>query len=573
VAGVDTSLDHQWGPATGATEGPGKTTIPRTITMVAYDSEGVRSAPLTENVPLTPASNPTIDFCIADLGHSPCVNTPANGGQAPFPVTVGDTLRVKPTGASGGDDPISYYAIAVGPPNTANVKNPVGKGKVSDCTFPSQVGSWTLPGAQAPPASTTTGPTGGNASGSAGGTIIGAKAPASGPSAHAAAARATVRAAASVRGHDTAAGPIAVPPFSDLEAGAFAPHDCQAYADRTVDAGGPAGPVPTSGPNTVLKQHAARIVAPGAGPVSGVPAATTPTHLYAAPTVANPVLVTTPGHNLDFTFSNPGTYSVAIAAYTSAGLGAITRIDGFVAEPKRQGGRCETVDSESLNFDAPSTHTVTRHSHRLAFSGNCITVVSDGGHPDLYVSPGTMDISGVPITRQVGDSIVINANLNKLYVTNCPVPESDLNQPTFKHNPCPEPSASNAGRLYLGLGSGKDGQPGLAFVPNFSAKQANETFTPLTEGALGQVGSAPKQSNTLVSGCGLYPGSQPWQMASSALYDQFHVATEPCVSFSTDGSSRVAYWDYLPNGFGDGASQTDPTSQIVLYGKDVPAAT
>jgi hypothetical protein len=534
--------------------------------MVAYDAEGLPSAPVTQDVPLTPAAKPTINFCIEDVGHSPCVNTPVQG-QAPFPVTAGDRLRFKLTGGSGGDDPIAYYAIAVGQPNTANVKNPVGKGSASDCALPSLVGSWAtrLPG-QSPPSSTVTTPTGGNPGASSGGTLIGPTAPKSGPSAHTASLRPSARA------RDSSTAPTAVPVFSDLEAGAFPAHDCQAYADRTVNASGVAPHAPTSGPNKTLAPHdAARLIAPGAGGGTTVLGATLPSQLYPTPTEANPVLITTPGHPLDFTFPTPGTYSVAIAAYTSAGLGAITRIDGFVAEPKRMGGRCETVGSEMLALHTPSKSPKGKpRKGTLAFSGNCITVVSQAGHPDFYVSPGTMDISGVPIAPQSGDSIVIDANNNLLYVTRCAVPEGDLNATSY-HDPCPEPADGQAGRLYLALGGGKDGQPGISEIKNVTNTRAQAALTPLSHG-LGQVTGSPAQGSQPVTGCGLYPGSQAWgHLASGAKYDGFPVATVPCVAFAGDGHSRVAYWDSLPQGFGNGASQKAPTSQVLLYGSDVPA--
>jgi hypothetical protein len=565
VVGVDTPLDDQFGPATGATEGHDKTTIPRKVTMVAYDAEGVPSAPVTQDVPLTPASNPKINFCLENVGHSPCVNTPAKAKAKPLPfsITSGDTLRFKLSGAQGGADPIRYYAVEVGQPNTSLVTPPafVSKKPVSDCSWPSEVGSWFSGGTGAPPASAPSGPTGGNPGQSSGGTT-GPKTPTSGPKANA------DRAGRVVAAHASGAAPALVPVFSDLDAGAFAPHDCQAYADRTVDAAAGPGAVPKSGPNTILhKASARRAVQPGGLGPTTLQAATQPTVVRPAPTVANPVLITTPGHNLDFTLPHPGTYSVSIAAYTSAGLGAITRIDGLLAEPGRHAGRCETVESETLHLSAP-----------VAFSGSCFTVITQGKHPDLYVSPGTMDVSGVPIAPEPGDSIVVDTDSdpNQLYVTKCSISDTDLNQGSKFHNPCPEPDAAHAGTLYLALGSGKGGLPGIAHVTKFTGKQADTMLTPLasgltSKGALEPVGKAPKQRSNPVTDCGLYPASQQWQRTAGAVYDGFSVATLPCVAFSKTGQSRVAYWDSLPKGFGDGATQNNPTSQVLLYGSDVPA--
>ena len=114
VVGTDTNLDQQFGPATGASEGAHGSTTPRTITMVAYNSEGVPSAPVTEDVPLTPATNPTLQTCVQDLTlKSACVNT-SKASKTPFTITAGDTLNVDTAGSSGGTDPILYYAVEVG---------------------------------------------------------------------------------------------------------------------------------------------------------------------------------------------------------------------------------------------------------------------------------------------------------------------------------------------------------------------------------------------------------------------------------------------------------------------------
>ncbi len=70
--------------------------MPRQITMVAYNAEGEASAPVTEPVPLTPASNPNFSVCIADVTKgSPCLDADTRAtrsvhdqhrGQAPIRV-------------------------------------------------------------------------------------------------------------------------------------------------------------------------------------------------------------------------------------------------------------------------------------------------------------------------------------------------------------------------------------------------------------------------------------------------------------------------------------------------------
>jgi PKD domain len=550
VVGVDTPIAKQFGPATGATEGSKGSVNSRKITMVAYDAEGVASAPVSQSLPLTPPSNPQLSFCLEDVGHSPCVTTPVKGAAAPFAITSGDKLRFKLDPAPDTQDPILYYAISVGQPNTANVKEPstVGGKTVSDCSWPTDVGSWSNSTTSAPPSQTTgdSGAGGGGGGGNSGGvhTIL---APATGPP------NPHVR-----RSSDPATPPV--PSFADLLEGAFAPHDCQGYVDRTVNAAAAPGPIPASGPNVTLQSSGAAAVARAQNAKKlGHQSASQGPVTNPSSGVGNPVLITTNPNDLEFTLPHKGTYSVSIAAYNAAGLGAITRIDGLLAEPGRQSGRCETVESASIKIDG----------HDLAFSGNCMTVIASGSHhhPDLYATTSVMDISGIPIAPASGDAIVIDPNTNQFYVQKCSIPNSDL---TKSVNPC---SGKPNGKLYLALGGGTDGAPGFAYIPDFKTTTAESFFAPLTNGKLAAVGGGiPKHT---ITGCALYPGSGvvPWTLTHGATYDDFNVVTTPCIALSTSGQSRVAFWDSLPPGFGNGASSKTASSQVVLYGSDVPAAT
>jgi hypothetical protein len=482
-----------------------------------------------------------------------CVTTPVAGGTQPFAITSGDKLRLNLNASPDAQDPTLYYAISVGQPNTANVTEPTNiyHGKiVSDCVFPSYVGSWAASVSSAPSSTSTGDAAGASGGGASSGVTVTHKAPATGPPNP---RRVGVRDGRS----DSSSTPV--PSFGDLEDGAFPPHDCQSYADRTVNAAAPPGPLPTSGPNVSLKSaadtaakhevqadergHQSAAQGPVTNPSSGI---------------ANPVLITTNPNDLDFELPHPGTYSVSVAAYNEAGLGAVTRIDGLVAEPGRKAGRCETVQSATIDIAG----------HDLAFSGNCMTVIASGSnnHPDLYATTSVMDISGIPIAPSPGDAIVIDPNTNQFYVEPCSISDSDL---TRDANPCTD---RPNGDLYLALGGGSNGAPGFALLSDFTTDNADLHFLPLTQGNLASVGG-PIPTNT-VQGCALYPGSGlSWQLTPGATYDGFNVVTTPCIALSTHGESRVAFWDSLPPGFGNGASSQTASSQVILYGSDVPAAT
>jgi len=591
MVGASTPLDHQFGPATGATWSTLQhKTIPRTITMVAYNAEGTPSEETTESIPLTPAHNPSFSVCVQDLSagrHTPCVTTPVSNGVAPFTINTGDTLRYRLTASNGGDDPIDYYALAVGQPNSANVslnpdESPTGTSPVSDCLVPSYVGSWEYGPNPKPPSSTTT-QTGTNNTSSSSGTIKSTHSPQNGPGAHALADH-----IAGGGGSGPQSTGTYVPPFSDLLAGAFGPHNCQGYVDRTVNsdtASAPPGAVPKSGPNVTLHTHAASgdaelrshlvvVPAPQQDPsdsYANVHQAMQPSRLDPAPSVANPTLVTTNPAGLDFTFPAAGTYSTSMAAYTTAGLGAITRIDGFLAVNAVGPGTCETVSSESIAVPLPSSGSHKVHETALAFSGNCVTVTATKNsagkyHDHVYASTAPIDVSGVPLAPERGDAIVIDTDSDQFYVTRCVISQRQLTQ---SGNPCP---AHKHGTLYLALGTGAGNAPGLAQVPDFTTKQFFQYFMPLAAGgSLPAVGSTPGQG-TFVSDCSLYPDSEQWRLVRGAKYNGFPMATKPCVAFTQKGGkARVAFWDELPSGFNNGGNTPQETSQVVLYGSDVPA--
>ncbi len=479
VVGVDAPLDKPCGPAIGATACSGhRTPTPRSITMVAYDSEGTPSAPVTQSVPLTPASNPSFSVCVEDISrHTPCVTTPVSGSPLPFTIRVKDKLRFELTGGTGGDNPIAYYTVAVGQPNTANVKY-LGNQVTTDCVAPSIVGSWTAPGTTTSHSTTTTAPAGGGGQG-ASGPVSGTKQPATGPKASADVSR--------PGGLITTGTPV--PPFSDLEAGDFPAHNCDGYVARTVNASAPPGKAPTSGPNVKLHSAIAHPTGPPK-PVSGsfpsLQAALHPVAVRPAPGIADPILVTSNQNALNFTFDKKGTYSTSIAAYSSAGLGAITRIDGFLAENYVHTGRCVTVQSQNIAIPVP--HRKSKFAD-VAFSGNCVTVTAGD---NLFVSSEPIDVSGVPLAPRAGESIVIDPDEvpTGFYVAPCSISDAQLKKDS---NPCPD----KGGTLYLALGGGSKTAPGLAELRDFTTKTADKWFLPLASGTLPAVGKTPKQGKSV----------------------------------------------------------------------------
>lgn len=552
VVGVDTPLADQTGPATGATAGTHGSVNPRQITMVAYDAEGVASAPVTQNVPLTAPSSPQLSFCMEDLSsHSQCVTTPQRGETEPFSITAGDTLKFNLNPAPNTQDPILYYAISVGQPNTANVTLPAvaGGGSTSDCNWPSGVGSWVLPATSFPPSQTTGDPNNVAGSSNSGGvqrTNLGF--PTGPPDPHRVGA-AGGRSAPSI---------TPVPDFGGLEDGAFPLHDCQGYADRTVNASASPAPLPKSGPNSPLQSaRDAAAGRDGSAHQLGHQSASQGAVTNPSSGIAEPVLITTNPDDLEFKLPQ-GTSSVSIAAYDEAGLGAVTRIDGLVAEPPQRPGPCETVRSATIDIGG----------HSLAFSGNCMTVI-DGANdnPVVYATKSVMDISGIPIAPAPGDAIVIQTNTspNQFYVAPCSIRVNDL---TSGANPCP---SGHNGDLYLALGGGSNGAPGLAYISGLTTSEAQTYFDPQTSGPLPKIGGGiPKDTET---GCSIYGPGLSWSRTPGATYDGFTVVTDPCFDLSSTGHSRVAFWDSLPPGFGNGASTQPASSQVILYGSDVPAVT
>jgi hypothetical protein len=580
VVGTDTNLDGTFGPSTGASEGKGKRVLPRTITMIAYDAEGVPSAPYTKQVPLTPATHPTLNLCVKVVypSASPCI-APGNSAP-PFQITAGDgssnpnsgtELNFDTTGSSGGTDPILYFAVAVGQPNQLlsqpSTICPVGK--LGGFSVPSQTAGNPPSGPPTKPPKPPKHPTAADITVGPGGGLSGVK--------------------IIVPSTPTTLTPFPMPVFSDLEAGAFPYHDCGSYAIRTVNANAKPEALPPSGPNVIVKTAVARAAAARAAAKRHSPTA----HASSDPSVAtgglyglsgtagdSPDIITTNPNGLNVRFAQQGIYSVSVAAYNTSGLAAITRIDGFEALAPSAPGECKAVNSQPITLDdgKESNSTAT-----LGFSGQCVTVVTAGtsGSKELYVSSSPIDIDGVPLVPQPGDEIVVDFehNPNLVYVTDgsCQIPTGDLTNPSaalaVAH--CGPPSTSQsapAGNVYVTLSGGQNSSsspPGIAEMPQFNIAAADWYLGPSVS-SLAPVGTPPT-GTTSPTGCGLYPGAQAWHLPSGAQYENFNVTTEPCLTFTSNQQSRIAFWDALPGGFNNGSSQP-ATAQVVLQGSDTPAS-
>jgi hypothetical protein len=498
VVGVDSALNAAVGPATGATTGPDGTIVPRQITMIAYDAEGVASAPVTLRVPLTPATGPTVQACIEVA--SGCVTS----GAQTTPLTAGQVLHLNVAGSSGGTGQILYYAVHVGQTNSG-----------STCSGSTPVTSPTVPP------------------------------------------------------------PFPVPTFSDLEAGAFPYHNCAAYSEREVSSNLVTAPAPPgSGPNTpavILRDASGAVIKSvpehGDGLVVGhdigsLPYVATDPNDEAGPGYSAVLIVpaselaSDPGA-LKIEFTQPGQYAVAVAAYDYSGLGAVTKISGIVAEPAEQAGFCENVSSAPVIIDGAS----------LGLSGQCLTrITNESGSPLLYASKSTIDLDGVPVTPQPGYAVVANVSnsaASQVYVTkDCSIAASQLKVSSLG-SICPDPtSSSTGGALYLALGSASNG-PGFAYQPDFFGSK-DGVLVP-TVSSLPAIDTTAAAQGA-VTGCGT-SGGLTWSLAGAATYEDLTVTGDPCVTFTKSHTSRIAFYDQLPQGFGNGATVSAP---VLLQGEDVP---
>jgi hypothetical protein len=518
VVGPDTPLDDQLGPATGASQILRTAPATRKITMVAYDAEGDPSTAVTEPVTLTPTTNPTIHACIADVtSGSACVDTSKFTGKiTPFQIVAGDTLQLDVDGSTGGDDPLLYYAAEVGRPNTDPIGNLVPGGKID----PSKPNNALVAPCQGPAAQARDG--GGRAR--SGGL------------------------AADTRGHAVIAGSNVppVPTFGDLEGGAGSPfHPCEGYAERTVNANGQPDPLPPSGPvHVAIKRHGRQADSSADQAV----VTSNPNSVLVRIPATNPQPWPTGG-------DSGGVFSLALAEYNTAGLGAITRTDGILALKPGPSGFCQQVTSWPW--------TLPGGQQEVGFSGACMT--TDGSH--WFVTSSTMDIDGMPLAPQKGDFLVIApaAKQNQFYVTDsCTIKQSELTDTTVPGDCAPHGN----GKLFLALGTSADG-PGMAYETSVTGATAAALFSP-----------ASTPSGTAAQGCGMWPGSQPWTLASHPQYDQFDVKTAPCIAFTQAPTfeSRADFYDSLPDSFAPvnaSGSPTAPptTTHVHLSGVDQPPVT
>jgi hypothetical protein len=370
VVGVDTPLNSPVGPATGATAGPDGTTVPRTITMIAYDSEGIASAPVTQSVPLTPATGPTVHACIA--GPDGCV--PPNGSTSAF--AAGQAMTVNVAGSSGGTGDIEYYAVQVGQPNSP-----------SSCgSGPETIASPTSPAPFPPPPFSE---------------LEEGQFPYHYCIGY---AERTVSSALNMPPQGPNTGPN-TPVTASVD-------------DRSLVAKAGAS----------LGAHDASFATPP--PIATDP--NTNPQLYGSPVLIVPATEVAANPNaLQIKFQTTGEYSVSVAAYDYSGLGAITRIDGIVVEQGQNGGLCQNVAQQPLfigghvlGLSGNCVTTVSSGSTAQLYASK--TTLDIDGVP-LMPQPGYSIVANV--TNPSNSEIYVTndctiTSTTDLAADNCPVPSS-----------------------------------------------------------------------------------------------------------------------------------------------------
>jgi hypothetical protein len=248
---------------------------------------------------------------------------------------------------------------------------------------------------------------------------------------------------------------------------------------------------------------------------------------------ATEALVTTNPSNLKFRIPNRGTYSVTVAAYNDAGLGAIQRTDHFQIESPT--GSCDNV-AEQVKLGGKT----------LGFSGECVQV---GDRRTRFWTAGDMTINGVAIRPNPGAHLFLDTNgrHQQLFATKGSLPPGGIDKLTSEDI---KKLAQNVAGAEVVL----DRDPVAAF-----GRLSAGSVVALIRGSLDPV----------VLTTATYHGS-PVAVAQNggANRDTFHI-----VFANGSGDSRADFNVVLPKEFGpapDGAAT--PTSHVARTGHtDVPA--
>ncbi|MEA2160332.1 MAG: large repetitive protein, partial [Solirubrobacteraceae bacterium] len=249
---------------------------------------------------------------------------------------------------------------------------------------------------------------------------------------------------------------------------------------------------------------------------------------------ATTALVTSNPANLRFRIPVAGVYSVTVAAYNDAGLGAIQRTDGFRIE--KPDGACE-----------PVTGQVTLGGKKLGFSGDCAAV---GGQDRSRVwTGGDLTVNGVGLRPLGGAHVFLDSRSRQLFATTASLP-ADLNQL----------SAQEINRM--------DQHP--AAVQIVFERDPVAKFGAFDNAAAVRFiqGSQNPASNPAVFTGATYHGS-PVAAAENggANWDTLHVDF-----FGGTGDSRAYFRVVLPKEFSSESAPAAPTSDVMRVGHtDVPA--
>jgi hypothetical protein len=248
---------------------------------------------------------------------------------------------------------------------------------------------------------------------------------------------------------------------------------------------------------------------------------------------ATTALVTTNPADLRFRIPTKGDYSVTVAAYNEAGLGAIQRTDGFHIDTP--GGQCE-----------PATGQVTLASKKLGFSGDCVAV--GGTDRSRMWTAGDLTFNGVSVRPLGGAHLFLDTRSRQLFATTAALP-ADLNQLS-------DAQIADMDRHPAGVEIVFERDP-VARFPNFDSAAAARFIT----------GSHDPASNPAVFATATYHGS-PVAAADNggANWNTLHV------DFSAGTGDSTAYFRVvLPKEFSSEAAAASPTSDVVRVGHtDVP---
>jgi hypothetical protein len=240
-------------------------------------------------------------------------------------------------------------------------------------------------------------------------------------------------------------------------------------------------------------------------------------------------LVTTNPADLRFRIPNPGTYSITVAAYNEAGLGAVQRTDGFRIQSPQ--GACDNVADQ-----------ITLSGKTLGFSGECVAV---GANRTRFWTSGDLTVNGVSLHATDGGHLFVDTKARLLFATTAGLP-SNLDNLSSGDISSMEQRPAGAEVIFE--------RDAVARFSSFGRATADSFIT----------GSA----DPAVFATATYKGS-PVAAAENggANRNTFHV------DFSNgSGDSKAYFMVVLPKEFSSESAGASPTSPVVRVGHtDLPS--